>query len=349
MKHSFLVAGPQFHGYSSQIAAALRRAEHHVMLVTFAKPQPAINVLFNRAKAIAPVGTGQEFYLSLVWRQLLKEWRSGRYSALLIIRPDLVSEKRLECLRDSQPNAVIAGWMTDPLEKYPITNRKISLLDRLFLYNEDESRTERVKHGDKISYLPMGFDDSVFNPSLRCLEPTRSLAFVGSLSGRDSELAALISRLSLDKTKTHIYAGRHTFLSKLLDGLRSVDTEKLPECYVQKKDVAPIAANALYQTVGLCLNIHRNDTNPGLNPRTFEIAGAGGFQLARNTAGLGSVLEPDREIITYESVDEMVDKAEFYLSRPRLWASIRDRATRRAHACHSFKSRVKNLVELLND
>lgn len=317
------------------------------MLVPFAKPPPTVNALVNRAKAIAPISNGDELYLSLIWRQLLKKWRSGRYSALLIIRPDLVSEKRFECLRDSQPDGVIAAWMTDPLEKYPITHKKISLMNRLFLYNEDESRTERNKHGAKISYLPMGFDDSVYIPSSKCREPTRSLAFVGSLSGRHSELAALISRLSLHNTKTHIYAGRHTFLSRLLDGLRSVDTEKLPECYVQKKEVAPIAANALYQTVGLCLNIHRNDTKPGLNPRTFEIAGAGGFQLARNTAGLGSVLEPDREIITYECVDEMVDKAEFYLARPRLWTSIRDRATLRAHACHSFKSRVKTLIELL--
>ena len=347
MKHSFLVVGPQFYGYTSQIAAALRSAEHRVMLVTYAQPLPAVNALLNRASVFAPIGNSQELYVSLIWRQLLKKWRSGRYSALLIIRPDLVSEKRLECLRDSQPGAEIAAWMTDPLEKYPITHKKISLMDRLFLYNEDESKTERKKHGAKISFLPMGFDDSVYIPSVRRLEPTRSLAFVGSLSGRASELAALISRLSLHKTKTHIYAGRHTFLSRLLDGLRPVETGKLQGCYVQKRDITPIAANTLYQTVGLCLNIHRNDTKPGLNPRTFEIAGAGGFQLARNTAGLGSVLEPDREIITYECVDEMVDKAEFYLARPRLWTSIRDRATLRAHECHSFKSRVKTLIELL--
>ena len=199
MKHSFLVAGPQFYGYTSQIAAALRSAEHQVTLVPFAKPLPAVNAVVNRAKAIVPIGNGQEFYVSLIWRQLLKKWRSGRYTVLLIIRPDLVSEKRLEYLRDSHPDAVIAGWMTDPIEKYPITHRKISLLDHLFLYNEDEARAERSKHGTKISYLPMGFDDSVYTPSMTILEPTRSMAFVGSLSGRDSELAALISRLSLHK------------------------------------------------------------------------------------------------------------------------------------------------------
>ena len=49
MKHSFLVAGPQFYGYTSQIAAALRSAEHQVTLVPFAKPLPAVNAVVNRA------------------------------------------------------------------------------------------------------------------------------------------------------------------------------------------------------------------------------------------------------------------------------------------------------------
>lgn len=275
------------------------------------------------------------------------ELESRSYSILLLIRPDLFSKQRLEYLRDANTGAAIVGWMTDPSEKYPMSEKKVELFDKVFFYRRADAEGLTKRFLSKVGYLPMGFDDSVYSDPVVSLNSSKSLAFVGSLSGREAVIGELIRGLDLKPGQTEIYVGNRPFMSRIAGQVITKYRGGLSEMYIKRKNISAIEANGLYKSAGISLNIHRNDTDPGINPRTFEIAGAGGFQLAKMIPELESVFELDKEIVTYESTAEMLDKARFYLQNPRLWASVRQRAAIRAHRCHSFKVRMKALLNAL--
>jgi spore maturation protein CgeB len=51
-----------------------------------------------------------------------------------------------------------------------------------------------------------------------------------------------------------------------------------------------------------------------LSNRSFSVPGCGGFYLARRTEGIESLFAVDREVVVFDSDEEMIDKARFYLN-----------------------------------
>ncbi len=94
----------------------------------------------------------------------------------------------------------------------------------------------------------------------------------------------------------------------------------------------------------ICLNTLHYGEVSGLNCRAFELAGCGGFQMITHVPALAGHFEPEREIVSFTSVDELVEKADHYLKNPEQAAAIAERGRLRAHRDHTYEHR---LVELL--
>lgn len=101
---------------------------------------------------------------------------------------------------------------------------------------------------------------------------------------------------------------------------------------------------ALSATV--CLNtLHYGEVN-SLNCRAFEIAACGGFQLVTNVPMLAEHFEPDVEVVTFGSVDEMIDKVDYYLRNPAAAAAIAEKGRLRAHRDHTYEHRLTELLRI---
>ena len=72
--------------------------------------------------------------------------------------------------------------------------------------------------------------------------------------------------------------------------------------------------------------------------REFEAPMSGAVHLVNRMPELEEYFEEDQEMLFYDSVPEMIDKARFYLSpeRDTLRQSIRKQARRRAEADHGW-------------
>lgn len=97
----------------------------------------------------------------------------------------------------------------------------------------------------------------------------------------------------------------------------------------------------------ICLNtLHYGEVN-SLNCRAFEIAGCGGFQIATRVPVLAEHFEPDSEIVTFDTVDEMIDKVAFYLRNPAAAAAIAERGRLRAHRDHTYEHRLAEILRIV--
>jgi len=73
--------------------------------------------------------------------------------------------------------------------------------------------------------------------------------------------------------------------------------------------------------------------------RDFEAPMSGAFYLVEQFEELAEFFEPDREIVTFDSAEELADKCRFYLAHPRRREAIRQAGTARARAEHTWQRR----------
>jgi spore maturation protein CgeB len=108
----------------------------------------------------------------------------------------------------------------------------------------------------------------------------------------------------------------------------------------------------VYNACDIVLNLHSSpEAADGVarqdfvNPRTFEVAACGGFQLVDRVAGLEGLFKPGVELAAYRSEDELVEMARHYLERPGERAALAAKARRRALAEHTYYHRMESILE----
>ncbi len=118
----------------------------------------------------------------------------------------------------------------------------------------------------------------------------------------------------------------------------------------------PLASNArgsisyqrtasVFRRSRIVLHVHRFYME-GINDRMLNVPACGALLVTRKTDELERILEPGREVVTYETAEEAADKVEFYLRNERARRAIADAGCRRVHAEHSFGRRLKTVLDM---
>jgi spore maturation protein CgeB len=76
------------------------------------------------------------------------------------------------------------------------------------------------------------------------------------------------------------------------------------------------------------------------NPRTFEIAGCGGFQLAEALSPVGEFFTPGAELVTFADAAEARDRIAHFLAHPDQRAAIARAGHARALQAHTYDRRL---------
>jgi spore maturation protein CgeB len=85
----------------------------------------------------------------------------------------------------------------------------------------------------------------------------------------------------------------------------------------------------------------------GVNNTLFEAAGCGVLQLCDDRPTLREFFEPDKEIVTFRSRQELKEKISYYLPRENERREIGQRASQRAHRDHSYEVRLQKMLDTL--
>jgi spore maturation protein CgeB len=108
--------------------------------------------------------------------------------------------------------------------------------------------------------------------------------------------------------------------------------DELPSTFASAKIVLG------FSTVGATHNGSRRVTQ--LRLRDFEVPMSGGFYLVENTPELARFFEPEKEVATYGSAGELVEKCIHYLHHDLEREEIRRRGHERALRDHSWQRRL---------
>lgn len=100
----------------------------------------------------------------------------------------------------------------------------------------------------------------------------------------------------------------------------------------------------VYSRFSISVNIHAQVVRQGTNMRTFECAGYGVPQFVEYRPGLTDYFEPDREIIVFSSVDDMVEKLNAHSQNKNALNIMANNARKRALEEHTYHHRINTLI-----
>ncbi|PYS49188.1 MAG: hypothetical protein DMF68_10810 [Acidobacteria bacterium] len=84
-----------------------------------------------------------------------------------------------------------------------------------------------------------------------------------------------------------------------------------------------------------------------LHLREFEAPMSGALYCTGYTDELAELFEPEKEVLTYHSRHELLDKVRYYLAHPKEGEQIRQAGRRRALRDHTYQRRFETLFEVI--
>lgn len=152
------------------------------------------------------------------------------------------------------------------------------------------------------------------------------------------------------------YGYRQYLVSKLIE--RNVELElyggRLPRWikpeikrihknrFIVKEEKSKIFGSAL-----ACLNSTDMSEGNSLNCRAFEIAGAGGLQFLEYREIISECFEPGKEILIFNSIEEILELIAKYLQDKDEAKKIRAAGYRRAISEHTYEKRLNYIISKL--
>ena len=95
------------------------------------------------------------------------------------------------------------------------------------------------------------------------------------------------------------------------------------------------------------LNITLRSIKSGIPLRAFDIMGTGGFLITSYTADFMDFFVPSEDFIYYESINDLSDKADYYLSHPEERIKIAESGYRKICNDHTFDHRVRHILSFI--
>lgn len=114
----------------------------------------------------------------------------------------------------------------------------------------------------------------------------------------------------------------------------------------QRHYVAELDKAKAFGAAKICLNTFQGEVY-GVNVRTFEIAGCGGFQICEYRPEIKEFFTLGEEIVVFHSLKDLKGKIDYYLVHPEERQVIADKAYERAHREHTYERRLVWMLDII--
>lgn len=340
---SVAVVGPMFGGslpIAGYLAEAFRRLGHRTLEVTNAQAWDLYHEAttgVNDPNASAQLGQLLTHFLS--------EWNYARVAefnpeiCIVLAQAPVAPEFPL---RLAKQGIVTAFWYVENWRHLPYWKNIAPHYDAFFHIQPGEFERQLDAIGCRHhAFIQTACDPEVHRPVDLAQEEARDYDCDLSFAG-----AGYYNRVQLFKGLTDyrfkiwgVNWNDRALATHVVGGEQRFDTETFMKIVAASK---------------INLNLHSSTTHEGvdpsadaLNPRVFEIAAAGGFQLCDSCIGLDRHFNPDTEVPVYRDLKELRAKIDYYLAHPGERAETALRARERALREHTYVHRAQAMLDYL--
>lgn len=305
---------------------------------------PEFNRAYEALQSLRVATDRQEYlensFLNVVSQAVLAKVEAFAPDLVLCMAQAPMSRQALTRLRKDK--VATAMWFVEDYRLFTYWRAYAPLYDVFAVIQGEDFLSRLFEQGvDNCLYLPLAADPDFHKP----LELT---------SVQRREYGADVSFLGAG------YPNRRRAFRQLVGAGHSFkiwgtqwEREDALTAYVQRGGarIEPEEVVCIFNATKINLNLHSSvqDTElvPGgdfVNPRTFELASCGAFQLVDRRSLMADLFEDD-ELVTFGSVEELRELIGRYLSDETERAAVAERARARVLAGHTYGARMAELLE----
>jgi len=282
----------------------------------------------------------QNNYLQLVSTAVLAKVETFEPDLVLALAQAPMSRQALKRLR--RDNVPTAMWFVEDYSVFTYWRGFAPLYDYFAIIQKEPFEDELEKIGVlNHLYLPLAAQPDVHQPlDLTSAEQRvfgSDLSFLGA--GYPNRRLAFRELLGYD---FRIW-GNEWDGESILEGIVQRDGAR----------ISPEECVKIFNATKVNLNLHssiKKNTLVGdgdfVNPRTFELASCGGFQLVDHRSLLPELFADD-EMATFGSMDELFGKIDYFLAHPEERKNFAERARKRVLKDHTYAVRMQTLIDFI--
>lgn len=193
------------------------------------------------------------------------------------------------------------------------------------------------KRGSASEYFRLAFDERVLE-EVKPINPKFDVTFVGGISKAHIRGYELIKEIS-----------EHLPIELFGYGKETLDRSSV----AYQHHHGEVWGLNMYRTLAqsrITLNRHIDVAeNYANNMRLYEATGMGACLVTDWKENLHTLFEPEKEVVTYRSANELVEKVNYLLVHDKERAKIAKAGQERTLKEHTFYNRMKELLEILNE
>ncbi|MDO7906989.1 glycosyltransferase [Paenibacillus sp. JX-17] len=242
-----------------------------------------------------------------------------------------------------------AVWLTDDPYYTDMTLNMVVHFDHVFTLEFNCVELYRQHGCPSVHYLPFAAFTQHYAPLATRSKVQKEVAFIGSA-----------------------YWNRVYYFNPIMPRLMSKDTvingiwwDRIPDYKLYQEKIGlgtwlgPRDTSKIYNGSKIVINLHRSIEDDSVNnnqlkmdgvspnPRTFEINACATLQLTDIRSDLARFYEPGKEIETYSSPQELMDKIDYYLAHEEERREIALNGLARTLRDHTYSSRLNEMLTLI--
>ena len=270
---------------------------------------------------------------SLMNRRLIKVSLDYKPALILIDAGESIDPETLREIKKSTGARLVNWLLDDPvMQGWKNVVKSLPVYDHVFTF--DALHIPRLKEwgASSVEHLSCACDPDIHRSLFLSEDDKRTLGhdlcFVGAITDR---------RIAVLKQLRGFDLGIWTWNP----GRLKVDPF-LAGCYRGRASGTPM--NRIFNASKIVINIHHPQSASGLNMKGFEIAASGSFQLVDERPGLDDIFQKDKEIVCYESFDQLKELIARFLDQPEKRREMGKAAQQAVYQSHTYKHRLNRLI-----
>lgn len=296
---------------------------------------------FHRGTTPAVGTAGMKAFEEWASRQILERVNAFDPAVVLVLAQAPLSPAHIREMREAGRRVVF--WFVEDYRLFRYWEQDAGNYDLFLPIQKGEFPGELALYGQpRWHYLPLAADDTIFFPA--------------SLSGKEANrFGAEISFMGAG------YYNRRRFFNALLGrdfkiwGTQWSRNEPLSRHLQEEgRRVTSEETARIFNATRINVNLHSSTSHEGVNPfgdfvnpRTFEIAACGAFQLVDHRALLPELFEVGEEIVCFEGRADFLERIEYFLAHPGERENVSGKGRARVLREHTYRDRMRELFDAL--
>lgn len=124
------------------------------------------------------------------------------------------------------------------------------------------------------------------------------------------------------------------------------DTSMLPKIHNKGPADSISMMPKIIKSSKINLNFTNKPISSGLPLRIFDIMGCGGFLISNYQPEISELFEIDKDIVVYESIDDLIQKVDYYLHHEDKRMAIAKSGYNKVKTYFSYANRLKEMLDI---